>query len=54
MGNLSLNNLVKYWSNHADKVVIGRLYMQADLGLYNRAFRFLKITNQLVTGIFNS
>ena len=54
MGNLSLNNLVKYWSNHADKVVIGRLYMQADLGLYNRAFRFLRLTNQLVTGIFSS
>ncbi|MGM0612398.1 MAG: oligosaccharide flippase family protein [Bacteroidota bacterium] len=54
MGNLSLNNLVRYWSNHADKVVIGRLYTQADLGLYNRAFRFIKITNQLVTGIFSS
>ncbi len=54
MGNLSLNNLVRYWSNHADKVVIGRLYLQADLGLYNRAFRFLRLTNQLVTGIFSS
>jgi PST family polysaccharide transporter len=54
MGNLSLNNLVRYWSNHADKVVIGRLYMQSDLGLYNRAFRFVQITNHLITGIFSS
>ncbi len=54
MGSLSLNNMINYWSGNADKVVIGRLYTQADLGLYNRAFRFIMLTNRLITGIFNT
>ena len=54
MGHLSLNNLIGYWSNNADKVVIGRLYSQAELGLYNRAFRFIQIANRLITGIFST
>ena len=54
MGNLSLNNMIGYWAGNADKVIIGRLYTQADLGLYNRAFRFIQITNRLITGIFST
>lgn len=54
MGNLSLTNLIGYWSSNADKMIIGRMYMQADLGLYNRAFRFLQISNRLITSIFSS
>jgi PST family polysaccharide transporter len=53
MGNLSMSNFVGYWSANADKVVIGRLYLQSDLGLYNRAFRFLQLSTRLITGIFN-
>jgi len=54
MGNLSLNNLIGYWADNTDKVIIGRLYTQAELGLYNRAFRFIQITNRLITGIFST
>lgn len=54
MGALSLNNLLSYWTSNADKVVVGRLYTQADLGLYNRAFRFIQISNTLITSIFNT
>jgi len=54
MGHLSLNNLVRYWSSNTDKLVIGRFYTESDLGLYNRAFRFIQLNNKLITSIFNS
>jgi len=54
MGHLSLNNLVRYWSSNTDKLVIGRFYAESDLGLYNRAFRFIQLNNKLITSIFNS
>ena len=54
MGNLSLNNFVSYWSGNADKAIIGKLYSQADLGLYNRAFRFITISNRLIGSIFST
>jgi PST family polysaccharide transporter len=54
MGNLSLNNFVSYWSGNADKAIIGKLYTQADLGLYNRAFRFITISNRLIGSIFST
>ncbi|MFN3557370.1 MAG: oligosaccharide flippase family protein [Bacteroidales bacterium] len=54
MGNLSLNNLISYWAGNTDKLVIGKMYSQADLGLYNRAFRFIMISSRLLTGIFST
>ena len=54
MGNLSLNNLINYWAGNVDKVVIGKLYTDADLGLYNRAFRFISMTNRLIVKIFGT
>lgn len=54
MGSLSLINLISYWSENVDKVVIGKMYSQADLGLYNRAFRFIMLSSRLVTGIFST
>ncbi|MFO7979082.1 MAG: oligosaccharide flippase family protein [Bacteroidales bacterium] len=54
MGNLSLINLVAYWTENTDKVLIGKFYSQADLGIYNRAFRFLRLTYQLIAGIFGT
>jgi len=54
MGALSLSNLFSYWTFNADKLVIGKIYGQADLGLYNRAFRFVQVSNTLITNIFNT
>ena len=54
MGHLSLNNLISYWAGNTDKVIVGKFYTQADLGLYNRAFRFIEFTNKLITGIFST
>lgn len=54
MGYLSLLNLITYWSSNADKLIIARLYTQAELGLYNRAFRFVMISSRLITGIFHT
>lgn len=54
MGSLTLINLITYWSSNADKLIIARLYTQAELGLYNRAFRFVMISSRLITGIFST
>ncbi len=53
MGHLTISKLVSYWSGNADKVIVGRFYSEADLGLYNRAFRFIMIATKLITGIFS-
>lgn len=54
MGNLSLNNLIGYWAGNTDKIIVGKFYTQTDLGLYNRAFRFIQFTHKLITGIFST
>jgi len=54
MGNLIAHNTINYWSRNVDKLIIGKFFTQADLGLYNRAFRFVNVTFRLVIGIFNA
>lgn len=54
MGHLSLNNLIGYWAGNADKLIVGKFYTQADLGLYNRAFRFIQFTHKLIASIFGT
>jgi O-antigen/teichoic acid export membrane protein len=53
MGYMSVSTLFTYWAANVDKVIIGRLYTQAELGLYNRAFRFIGLATKLITGIFS-
>ena len=53
MGHLSLSHVFTYWSGNMDKVIVARLYTQADLGLYNRAFRFIMIATNLIANIFS-
>ena len=53
MGHLSLSHFFTYWSGNLDKVVVARLYSEADLGLYNRAFRFILIATNLIANIFS-
>jgi O-antigen/teichoic acid export membrane protein len=54
MGNLSLINLLSYWTENTDKVIVGRLYSQADLGMYHRAFKFIRLTYQMISGLFGT
>jgi PST family polysaccharide transporter len=54
MSNLIAHNTINYWSRNVDKLIIGKFFTQADLGLYNRAFRFVQLTFRLVIGIFNA
>lgn len=54
MGSLTLINLISYWSGNTDKLIIARMYTQTELGLYNRAFRFIMISSKLITGIFHT
>jgi O-antigen/teichoic acid export membrane protein len=53
MGYLSLGNLFTYWAGNADKVVVARSFSEIDLGLYNRALRFIMIATRLITTIFS-
>ncbi|MBK8805446.1 MAG: oligosaccharide flippase family protein [Bacteroidales bacterium] len=53
-GNLTLQNIVSYWGKNLDKMLIGKSYTMADLGLYNRAFRFIELNYKLISGIFSS
>lgn len=52
--NLSSFNLINYWALNSDNLIIGRLYSSYDLGIYNRAFRMLKLTTSLIAGLFST
>lgn len=54
MANLSLINLLTYWTENTDKVIVGKMYTQADMGIYHRAFKFIKLSLQLISGIFGT
>jgi teichuronic acid exporter len=52
--NLSGFNLVNYWSRNADNLLIGKLYGNADLGIYSRAYKLLLLSLNLISGIFGT
>ncbi len=54
MGNLTIINTIRYGGQNIDKLIIGKLYTVGDLGIYNRAFRFSKLSNKLVVRLFGS
>ncbi len=53
MANLTLQNSISYWGKNLDKMIVGKAYSTADLGLYNRALRFVDMNFRLITGIFS-
>jgi len=52
MGNLSGFNVINYWVSSADNLLIGKMYGEAALGIYNRAFRLLTLSTSLISGLF--
>lgn len=52
MGNLTGFNLINYWSRNADNLIVGKVYGEASLGIYNRAYRLLTLSLSLITGLF--
>jgi teichuronic acid exporter len=53
IGNVTGFNLVNYWAGNTDALLIGKLYGESDLGIYNRAFSLLTIAMNLIGGLFN-
>ncbi len=52
MGNLTSFNFINYWAGNADNLIIGKVYGEAALGLYNRAHLLLTLSNSLISGLF--
>lgn len=52
--NLSGFNLINYWARNADNLIIGKYYSSYDLGIYNRAYKMLQLSLNLITGLFGT
>jgi O-antigen/teichoic acid export membrane protein len=51
-GSITFSGILNYWNRNADNLVIGKVYGETSLGLYNRAYRFIYLVNRLIVGIF--
>jgi len=47
-------NLINYWARNADNLIVGKVYGESDLGIYNRAYTMLTLPLSLITGVFSS
>ena len=54
IGNMSGFNLINYWARNADKLLVGKFYGGADLGIYNRSYRFINLSLTMLTQLFGS
>ena len=54
IGNLSIFNMIDYWTRTADNMIIGKYYDTDSLGLYNRGYRLLQMSTSIITGIFGT
>lgn len=52
MGNLTGFNFINYWARNADNLIVGKVYGEASLGIYNRAYRLLTLSINLIGGLF--
>ena len=53
IGNVTGFNLINYWAGSSDALLVGKLYGEGDLGLYNRAYSLMTMALNLIGGIFN-
>jgi len=54
LANIMGFNIVNYWSRNADNLLIGKFYSSADLGIYNRGYRFIVMVQGVIQGIFGT
>ena len=52
VGSITISSIINYWTNNADNLVIGKIYGDASLGNYNRAYRFIFLAKRLINSIF--
>jgi teichuronic acid exporter len=53
IGNVTGFNLINYWAGNSDALLVGKLYGEASLGLYNRSYSLMAIALNLIGGLFN-
>jgi len=52
IGNIIGFSVINYWARNADNMIIGKVYGEGPLGLYNRGYRFLNLSLKLITRLF--
>ncbi len=52
--NISGFNLINYWARNSDNLIVGKVYGNHDLGIYNRSYKMLQLSLSLITGLFGS
>ncbi len=45
---------IMYWANNVDNMLIGKVYGDYKLGIYNKAYRFINLTQNLISKAFGS
>ncbi|UXP32936.1 oligosaccharide flippase family protein [Reichenbachiella agarivorans] len=53
LSNLFSFSIINYFSRNSDNIIIGKIYSQMELGLYNRAYSLLYMIIQLIPAIIN-
>jgi O-antigen/teichoic acid export membrane protein len=46
--------VISYWGRNLDNLLVGKYFGEASLGLYNRGYRFLGLTDKLINNLFGS
>jgi O-antigen/teichoic acid export membrane protein len=46
--NISIFNIINYFARNADNYIMGKYYGEGELGLYNRAYRFLYLAVKMI------
>jgi len=54
VGSITTSSIINYWTRNADNLIIGKVFGEASLGLYNRAYRFIYLAMRLITSIFGT
>lgn len=47
-------NMINYWASNLDTFLIGKFFGNYDLGIYNRAYRFLQLGIKLINTVFGN
>jgi teichuronic acid exporter len=54
MGSILGVRIISYWGRNLDNIMIGRLYGEASLGIYNRGYRFIDLISGQIERLFDS
>ena len=52
IGNITAINILNYWAINADNLIIGKVFGNQSLGLYDRAYKMLNLANSVMTNLF--